>query len=114
MHTGDLSARPLDRETNAKYLLQITAQDRGSPTTHQGQCNITVNVLDLNDSDPRFELSKYTTSIPEDAAIGTSVLSVIAVDADLGINSRIVYSLANETEWLFSIDNRSGLITTSG
>lgn len=114
MHTGELTARPLDRETHAKYILQISAQDRGSPTTYQGQCNITINVLDLNDSDPRFELTKYTTTIPEDTSIGTSVLSVIAVDADLGINARIIYSLANETEWLFSIDNRSGLITTAG
>lgn len=31
LHSGLLSARPLDREAQAKYTLIITAQDRGSP-----------------------------------------------------------------------------------
>lgn len=42
MHTGELTARPLDRETHSRYFLQITAQDRGTPVTYQGQCNISV------------------------------------------------------------------------
>lgn len=114
MHTGELTSRPLDRETHSRYFLQITAQDRGTPVTYQGQCNISVIVEDQNDNDPRFEMAKYVATIPEDAPIGTSVLTVKAIDGDLGINARIIYSLANETEWLFSIDNRSGLITTAG
>lgn len=114
MHTGELTARSLDREMHSRYQLQITAQDRGSPITYQGTCNITVIVEDQNDNDPRFELSKYVATIPEDTPIGTSVLTVKATDADLGINARMVYSLANETQWLFSIDNRSGVITTAG
>lgn len=114
MHSGELSAHPLDREQHSRYLIQIQAQDRGQPTTYHGTCNISINVEDQNDNDPRFELSKYVTTIPEDMPVGTSVLTVKAIDADLGINSRIVYSLANETEWLFNIDNRSGLITTAG
>jgi protocadherin-16/23 len=114
MQTGELTARPLDRETHSRYFLQITAQDRGTPVTYQGQCNISINVEDENDNDPRFEMAKYIGSIPEDTPIGTSVLTVKAIDADLGINARITYSLANETEWLFHINNRSGLITTVG
>lgn len=114
MHTGELTSRPLDRETHSRYFLQITAQDRGTPVTYQGQCNISIIVEDENDNDPRFEMAKYVASIPEDVTIGTSVLTVKAIDADLGINARITYSLANETEWLFNIDNRSGLITTAG
>lgn len=114
MHSGELTARPLDRETHARFYLQITAQDHGAPISYQGTCNITVIVEDQNDNDPRFELAKYVATVPEDVTIGTSVLTVKASDTDLGINARIVYSLANETQWLFSIDNRSGLITTAG
>lgn len=114
MHSGELTARSLDRETQSRYMLQITANDRGTPITYHNTCNISVIVEDQNDNDPRFELPKYTASIPEDIQIGTSVLSVKANDSDLGINARIVYSLANETQWLFNIDNRSGLITTAG
>lgn len=72
------------------------------------------SVEDQNDNDPRFEMAKYVAAIAEDIPIGTSVLTVKAIDGDLGINARIIYSLANETEWLFSIDNRTGLITTAG
>lgn len=50
----------------------------------------------------------------EDVPIGTSVMRIKATDADLGVNAKIVYSLANETQWLFNIDNRSGVITTTG
>ena len=114
MNTGELTARPLDRETYSRFYLQITAQDHGTPVSYQGTCNITIIVEDQNDNDPRFELSKYIATIPEDVVVGASVLTVKATDADLGINSRIVYSLANETQWLFNIDNRSGLITTVG
>lgn len=114
MHTGELTAQPLDREMQARYLLQITAHDRGSPITHQGSCNISITVEDQNDNDPRFELAKYIVSVSENIGIGTPILTIKATDADLGINARIVYSLANETQWLFNIDNRSGLITTAG
>lgn len=114
MHTGELTAKPLDREMQARYLLQITAQDRGSPITYQSTCNITIVVEDQNDSNPRFEQLKYMVTIAEDVAIGTPILTVKATDSDIGTNAKIVYSLANETDWLFSVDNRSGVITTTG
>lgn len=112
--TGDLTARPLDREAHSRYLLQVTAQDRGTPTTYQGVCNISVLVEDRNDNDPRFERTKYVATVPEDAPIGTSVLKLKATDTDIGINARIVYSLSNESNWMFSIDSRTGILTTSG
>ncbi|XP_049536500.1 protein dachsous [Anopheles darlingi] len=114
LHTGALTARPLDREVHARYVLQVTAQDRGSPVAHQGHCNITIRVEDENDNDPKFELQKYIATIDEDVPIGTTVLTVKAIDADVGINARIVYSLANVTEWLFNIDSKTGLISTAG
>lgn len=114
INTGAITARPLDREVHARYVLQITAQDRGSPTSQQGHCNITIRVEDENDNDPKFELQKYIATVDEDAQLGTTVLTVKAVDADIGINARIVYSLANVTEWLFDIDSKSGVITTAG
>lgn len=113
MHSGELSARPLDRETQPRYQLVITAQDRGSPPL-SGSCNITVTVEDQNDNDPRFSKLRYTATILEDVEVGTPVLTVKASDADLGINAKLVYSLANESQWLFHIDNRTGVITTAG
>ena len=45
-------------------------------------------VLDVNDNNPKFELEEYQGVIDEQAAVGTSVLYVRAVDSDFGENSR--------------------------
>lgn len=97
----------------SSYKLGITARDRGSPYRHS-TCNITVYVIDQNDNDPEFFRSRYSTTIPEDIPMRSTVLVVKARDADDGDNSRITYSLSNETQWLFAIDNKTGIITTAG
>ncbi|CAG9579028.1 unnamed protein product [Danaus chrysippus] len=112
--TGKLTAKTLDRETQAKYDLTIVAYDHGSPVALQGACNLTVMVEDQNDNDPVFDTGHYSATIPEDAQIDTSIIKVRATDADLGFNKRIVYSLANESQGLFRIDNKSGVIYTTG
>ncbi|KAK9891679.1 hypothetical protein WA026_015647 [Henosepilachna vigintioctopunctata] len=111
--TGDLFAKSLDREIFSKYHLVITAHDNGNPKM-QGYCNLTISVEDQNDNDPKFDEAKYSKSIREDISPDTSILRVHASDADAGINSRIIYSLANESHWLFRIDNKSGVIFTTG
>ncbi|KOB78988.1 Cadherin [Operophtera brumata] len=112
--SGQLTARTLDRESQARYHLTITAFDHGSPVALQGSCNITVIVEDQNDNDPVFDTGHYSAAIPEDAVTDTSVIKVRATDADLGFNKRIVYSLANESQGLFRIDNKTGIIFTTG
>ncbi|KAJ0175823.1 hypothetical protein K1T71_008982 [Dendrolimus kikuchii] len=112
--TGKLTAKTLDRETQSRYLLTITAFDHGSPVALQGSCNITIMVEDQNDNDPVFDTGHYSAAIPEDSMIDTSVIKVRATDADLGFNKRIVYSLANESQGLFRIDNKTGIIFTTG
>lgn len=114
LHTGQLSSRPLDREIKDRYYLIIAAQDRGVPSPRQGFCNITVSVDDENDSDPRFTQSRYTATLPESALPDTVVLTVQATDADRGHNAKITYSLSNETQWLFKIDNETGVLSTTG
>lgn len=108
--TGELTAKTMDRETQARYQLQIAAQNRGSTTA--GHCNLTVIVDDENDNNPNFEHSKYEVALPEDAAVGTRVLTARAHDADVGVNAKITYSLSNQTENAFQIDNKTGVITT--
>lgn len=112
-NSGELTAASLDRETKPRYYLTVTAQDHGSPSL-KSTCNITVIVEDKNDNDPKFDSPKYSASILENIAVDTSVLKVFASDADVGVNSRLIYSLANESQWLFRIDNKTGVITTAG
>ncbi|KAK7075982.1 calcium ion binding [Halocaridina rubra] len=112
-YSGQLSSRPLDREAQSKYFLVITAEDRASSAL-RGICNITITVEDQNDNDPKFSQNRYSATIAENVPPDTSVLTVRASDEDHGENARITYSLSNETQWLFKIDNETGVITTAG
>ena len=69
--------------------------------------------------EPLCSTSRHTPLLPqahvaENAPLGTAVLTVRAIDDDLGVNGQITYSLNNETQWRFRIDNDSGRITTAG
>ncbi|XP_037090674.1 protein dachsous-like, partial [Pollicipes pollicipes] len=111
--SGALSVRPLDREVRDAYRLEVTAQDRGSPA-RRATCDLHVRVQDQNDNDPVFQRRQYQAQVAEDAALGTDVITVKATDDDSGPNGRITYSINNETQWRFRIDNDSGKITTAG
>ncbi|XP_022237895.1 protein dachsous-like [Limulus polyphemus] len=112
-YSGELSSGPLDREQIALYSIIITARDRGQPS-RSGSCNITIVVLDQNDNSPQFEQSEYRATLSEDAPINTTVLVIHAQDRDQHMNSKITYSLSNETLSLFKIDSESGVVTSTG
>ncbi|KAJ8676739.1 hypothetical protein QAD02_012526 [Eretmocerus hayati] len=140
--SGELSASNLDRESTTKYTLTVSAKDRGRPSL-ETRCNITVIVLDVNDNAPiflhnqysekkaqvnlvpgevtldnyeaaSFTQGKYATTISEDVAPESSILQVRAFDPDHGANGKISYSIADESTWLFRVDNLTGVITTAG
>ena len=45
-------------------------------------------VLDVNDNSPEFVLEVYTGVLTEEARVGTSVLTVHAIDKDTADNAR--------------------------
>ena len=57
---------------------------------------------------------KYLTTISEDVPADSSIMTVRASDPDQGANGKITYSVAEETTWLFRVDNLTGVITTAG
>lgn len=63
---------------------------------------------------PNYSPGKYTATISEDAPADSSVLTVKATDPDQGVNGKITYAIAEETSWLFRVDNLTGVITTAG
>ena len=58
-----LSMSNLDREAVSKYILTISAKDKGRPSL-ETRCNLTVIVLDVNDNAPSFVQNQYTESRP--------------------------------------------------
>ncbi|XP_048464138.1 cadherin-22-like [Rhincodon typus] len=87
----------LDREKKDHYILVIQAKDMaGQLGGLSGSTTVTITVTDINDNPPRFNQKLYQLSMPESAAVGTTVGRVKAEDIDLGQNSEMTYTLKEE------------------
>ncbi|KAH9505281.1 hypothetical protein Btru_059135 [Bulinus truncatus] len=108
---------PLDRESTYQYILTVTATQATSKETAQAQ--IIINVLDLPDTAPVFQLNMYSGEVSESDNVGGPVklpessipLRVQASDQDL--NPVLTYSIdsASDTSYgSFSVDSSTGAI----
>ncbi|CAG0902866.1 unnamed protein product, partial [Cyprideis torosa] len=70
---------------------------------------VNIIVTDINDRNPEFINQPYEFRI-RDGRAGEYVGSVKAVDADLGLNAEVSYTLSPSS--LFTIDGQSGRIET--
>lgn len=102
----------LDREEISKYNLTVVATDKGTPP-RTANAYLIIHVNDVNDHEPVFEKSEYSSVLSELAPPGTYVASITATDEDTGVNAQIYYDFVsgNTKQW-FVIDPVSGLITT--
>ncbi|KAL2778492.1 cadherin-related family member 2 precursor [Daubentonia madagascariensis] len=88
---------------SAFYQLELKACDSGGMYNSSviTQCSspvfLSISVVDQADLDPQFVREFYSASVAEDAAKGTSVLKVEAMDGDKGINDPVTYSITNST-----------------
>ncbi|XP_066050903.1 cadherin-1-like isoform X2 [Chamaea fasciata] len=112
--------KPLDREEKDKYVLYSHAVSaNGQPV--EDPMEIIITVLDQNDNRPVFTQTVFQGSVLEGAEPGTSVLRVLATDADDAVNSNngvVVYSILSQVPekpqpGMFTIDSRSGLISVA-
>lgn len=79
-----------------------------------GSCDVIISVQDSNDNNPVFIKEQYEITVPENTAVGRSILKVKATDPDGGLYGSILYSFTarsiTNTGELFSIHNTSGVI----
>ncbi|XP_022043979.2 protocadherin alpha-8-like [Acanthochromis polyacanthus] len=106
--------KSLDRETAGSHSLTLTALDGGKPPKN-GNMNILVRVLDINDNAPIFSKDDYIVTLNESAPVGTTVIQVNATDLDEGSNGEVVYSFSktmNQNSFnLFDINPLTGEIS---
>ncbi|EFO14597.1 hypothetical protein LOAG_13920, partial [Loa loa] len=105
----------LDREYRSHYELLIEALDGGNPP-NSGKMLVNVTVLDANDNAPEFNQNGYSASIPWNVSMDYVVVTVHAIDPDLGENARVAYSIAKNRADLklpFQIDGKSGIVRVS-
>ncbi|XP_059845911.1 protocadherin-10-like, partial [Hypanus sabinus] len=103
----------LDRETQSRHNLLLTALDGGSPE-RSGTAHVTIIILDTNDNPPVFDNLLYTVSVKEDVPPNTSLIELKATDLDEGKNAEIIYSFSNYNEprvtEIFAINPTTGVI----
>uniref|UniRef100_A0A672TV81 Protocadherin Fat 3 n=1 Tax=Strigops habroptila TaxID=2489341 RepID=A0A672TV81_STRHB len=100
----------LDYETCKDFYLVVEAKDGGTPAL-SAVTTVNVNVTDVNDNAPKFSQAVYSAVISEDAAIGESVIMLIAEDLDSPSNGQIHFSIVNgDRDNEFSVDPALGLV----
>ncbi|XP_060070203.1 cadherin-related tumor suppressor-like [Ylistrum balloti] len=106
--TGLIKTRTmLDREVTDTFNLIIYAVDHGS-SSNTGSTTVRITILDQNDNPPVFK-RQFSATINEDIDVGVFILQVTTVDADIGINANVSYSMTHDK---FAIDTLSGNISS--
>ncbi|XP_024118230.2 cadherin-1 [Oryzias melastigma] len=109
--TGDLYVHQrLDREKQANYTLMAYSNA-------EDPLEIIINVIDMNDNKPIFEQTSYVGEVAESSPKGTTVIQVLATDADEpgNDNSIIKYTILRQepklpNDHMFVINTNNGAI----
>ncbi|XP_069575394.1 cadherin-7-like [Brachyistius frenatus] len=114
--TGDIHAtKRLDREQQAYYTLRAQARDRNTNLPVEPESQFIIKVQDINDNEPKFLDGPYTARVAERSPVGTSVVTVVATDADdptYGNSARLVYSILQGQPY-FSVEPKTGVVRTA-
>ena len=111
--TGEVWSRNMfDREIKPIYEIPIAATDIGG---RSGFTKLVVQITDINDNHPKFQLEEYKANVFANLTKGTSVVQVQASDEDFGRNAELKYSIYNDIDMdkldeIFEIDPNSGMI----
>ncbi|XP_042179524.1 protocadherin-15 isoform X1 [Oncorhynchus tshawytscha] len=100
--------KPVDREKQMTYTFTMMASDGVQESTR-----VTVNILviDANDNTPTFAEVSYSVKVFTDMQQGETVLQLMALDADEGLNGLVTYEILAGAQGVFIINNRTGRIT---
>ncbi|XP_073699386.1 protocadherin Fat 4 [Garra rufa] len=104
--TGVLSTKvELDFEEKSSYTVKVSITDG----TNRDEALVEVEVLDINDNSPVFEIHPATVQVPENYTVGDNVSSVTATDADSEFNGEVRYTLLGGVG-RFSVNPETGVI----
>ncbi|XP_017404324.1 cadherin-23 isoform X5 [Cebus imitator] len=100
-------AIPLDYETVDRYDFDLFANE--SVPDHVGYAKVKIALINENDNRPIFSQPLYNVSLYENVTVGTSVLTVLAADNDVGTFGEVNYFFSDDPD-RFSLDKDMGLI----
>ncbi|KAM5298302.1 protocadherin Fat 2 [Ctenodactylus gundi] len=101
------TTKPMDFHDRAHYQLHVRTSPGLASTV------VTIDIVDCNNHAPVFNRSSYDGTLDENIPLGTSVLTVTAIDQDHGENGYVTFSIAGPKTVPFSIDPYLGIISTT-
>ncbi|XP_078316513.1 protocadherin Fat 4-like isoform X2 [Crassostrea virginica] len=104
--TGVITLKTLLTSTALnRFTFDVIARD---PRGKTGSAFVTVNVV--RDQPPVFESTKYSTTVIENQSVGTSILTVVAVDSDL--KGQITYEVTGtlNAPFFFGVNRSNGMV----
>lgn len=86
--------RALDRERRALYNLTVAVRSMTS-LSHVETCHVIIHVKDVNDCPPEiaYPSSPDNDTLRLSGLTGRPIATIVATDADEGVNSRLRYSI---------------------
>ncbi|KAK3598461.1 hypothetical protein CHS0354_023014 [Potamilus streckersoni] len=109
--------KPLDREVQDNYKIQIVAKDGGTPP-RSASVLVNITITDVNDNMPIFSNSIYEVYVKEDITQNSIIFVLTATDLDLGDNGKVSFRLSPyqplTIQSLFSVDSKTGVIRVIG
>ncbi|XP_071599887.1 protocadherin-7 isoform X1 [Heliangelus exortis] len=115
--TGTIfSTVSFDREQQTSYTFKVKAVDGGEPP-RSATATVSLFVMDENDNAPTvtFPSNSSYTVLPPSSNMRTVVATVVATDADTGLNADLNYSIVGGNPFkLFEIDPASGVVSLVG
>ncbi|XP_029113088.1 protocadherin alpha-8-like isoform X7 [Scleropages formosus] len=93
--TGEITINDkLDFEEHTAFEIRVQAKDKGHPprSTH---CKVLIEVIDVNDNAPEILVTSVTSTIREDAKIGTAIALITVSDKDGGKNGVVNCHIEN-------------------
>jgi hypothetical protein len=107
----EIDLEELQSLSDNTFSLQIDVRQKND-LQKRALAKVEIEIIDINDNQPEFEVDLYNISIVENLPNGFSVLQVNAFDRDQGENSLFLYKIfKEEPQGAFSVDPQSGWMT---
>ncbi|XP_051506001.1 protocadherin gamma-A11-like [Myxocyprinus asiaticus] len=115
-NTGELTViGPVDYENANNFEIDIQASDKGAAPLTSDK-SITIQIVDVNDNAPEIEVTSFSSAVPEDSKIGTTVALISVSDLDSGVNGKCLCYITEDIPFRLmpsSQDSIYALVTTS-
>ena len=109
----------LDREARTSHGMVVVATNIALPRL-SSSARVIVYVADRNDNAPIVEfptVTNQTVQVSQYASIGYTFCKILASDADMGENSRLSYTITQESDYqypMFALNIHTGDVSVNG